>query len=269
MSDAFRVRASSWGSLFDCAHRWEATHILGMNMPSSPRAQLGTAIHAATAAYDQAVLDGAPIRIDAAAGVLVDEINNPGREVDWSADELTPRQAAQTGIQLLTRYCQEIAPRYQYVAIELPVTPWRIDCGGGIAIEITGTLDRSRARIGSAGVGLCDLKSGSAAVVNGRAKTKGHAPQIGTYELLYERTTSTPVTEPADIIGLKTRGAPEVATGQIIGAREQLIGTAEQPGLMDYAAEMFKSGLFPPNPVSHMCSQKYCARWRTCKFKDQ
>jgi len=269
MSDAFRVRASSWGSLFDCAHRWEGTHILGMNMPSSPRAQLGTAIHAASAAYDQAVLDGAPIRVDDAAGVLEDQINNPDREVDWSCDDITPRQAVQTGIQLLTRYCLDVAPQYQYVAIELPVTPWQIDCGHGVVIEITGTLDRSRARLGAAGVGICDLKSGGAAVVNGRAKTKGHAPQVGTYELLYERTTGTPVTEPADIIGLKTNGSPEVAVGQIVGAREQLIGTAEQPGLMDYAAEMFRSGLFPPNPVSHMCSPKYCARWRTCKFKDQ
>ncbi|WP_047236924.1 RecB family exonuclease [Chromobacterium subtsugae] len=269
MSDTYRVRASSWASLFDCAHRWEGTHILGMRMPSSPRAQLGTAIHAATAAFDEAVLAGQAIRPVDVAPVLVDELTSPDREVDWSADELTRRDAERIGLQLVTRYCLEIAPRYHYVAVELEVVPWLIDCGGGIVIEIRGTLDRSRARAdGTGGVGICDLKSGVNAVSQGRAKTKGHAPQIGTYELLYERTTGQAVTLSADIIGLKTSGAPEVAVGHIHNAREQLIGSDDSPGLMDYAADMFRSGLFPPNPTSHRCSAKYCARWRVCKFKD-
>lgn len=269
MNDAFKVRASSWASLFDCAHRWEGSNILGMWLPSSPRALLGTAIHAATAAYDSAVMRGEKVRILDVVPVLVDELTSPKQEVAWSADDLSRREAELVGRQLLTRYCLEIAPHYHFIAVELEVTPWRIDCGGQIAIEIRGTLDRSRARTdGAGGAGLCDLKSGANAVTQGRAKTKGHAAQVGTYELLFERTTGQEVTLPADIIGLKTSGAPEVATGQIVGAREQLIGTAEQPGLMDYAAEMFKSGLFPPNPSSQLCSKKYCARWPVCKFKD-
>lgn len=270
MNDPFKVRASSWGSLFDCAHKWEGVHILGMHMPSSGRAQLGTAIHAATAVYDQAALDGAPLRPADVAPVLVDNIHHPEREVDWSVDDsLTPEDAEKIGLALVSRYCLEIAPQYLYVAVEKEVTPWQIDCGNGIAIVITGTLDRSRARAGSSGVGICDLKSGGAAVQKGRAKTKGHAAQVGTYELLYERTTNTPITEPAEIIGLKTKGKPEVATAIIRDARRQLIGTEDQPGLMDYAADMFRSGLFPPNPGSMMCSKKYCARWNACQFKDQ
>lgn len=269
MNNAFQVRASSWASLFDCAHRWEGSNILGLRMPSSPRAQLGTALHAATAAYDKAWMQGEKLRALDVVPVLVDELTMPGRDVDWSADELSHRDAEVIGRQLLTRYCQEIAPLYHYVAVELEVVPWRIDCGGGIVIEIRGTLDRSRAHAGEAGgVGICDLKSGVSAVTQGRAKTKGHAPQVGTYELLYERTTGQEVTLPADIIGLKTSGAPEVATGQIVGARDQLIGSDDSPGLMDYASEMFRSGLFPPNPTSHLCSAKYCARWPICKFKD-
>jgi len=155
------------------------------------------------------------------------------------------------------------------VSVETAVTPWAIDCGNGVVIEITGTLDRSRARAGTNGIGICDLKSGGTAVQKGRAKTKGHAPQVGTYELLYERTTNTLVTEPAEIIGLKTNGKPEVAISQIINARAQLIGTDGEPGMMDYAADMFRTGLFPPNPTSMMCSKKYCARWPTCRFKDR
>jgi hypothetical protein len=50
----FKVRASSWGRLFDCAYAWEGTHILGLKKASGLRAQLGTAIHASTAAFDLA-----------------------------------------------------------------------------------------------------------------------------------------------------------------------------------------------------------------------
>ena len=36
--NVFTVRASSWGRLFDCAHAWEGTHILGMRKASGMRA---------------------------------------------------------------------------------------------------------------------------------------------------------------------------------------------------------------------------------------
>lgn len=52
MNDVIRIRASSWSSLFDCAMRWEASNLLGLRMPSNPRAMLGTAVHAGTAAFD-------------------------------------------------------------------------------------------------------------------------------------------------------------------------------------------------------------------------
>ena len=38
------VRASSWGSLFNCAYAWEGVHLLGIKSPSSPCALLGTAM---------------------------------------------------------------------------------------------------------------------------------------------------------------------------------------------------------------------------------
>lgn len=57
-ADAYRVRASSWGSLFDCAFRWEGVNLLGITSPSSPRALLGTAIHASTAEFDAARVSG-------------------------------------------------------------------------------------------------------------------------------------------------------------------------------------------------------------------
>ena len=56
--NSYRIRASSFGELFDCALRWEAKHLQGMRMPNSPRALIGTGVHEGTAAFDRAQVGG-------------------------------------------------------------------------------------------------------------------------------------------------------------------------------------------------------------------
>src|SRR5690606_33090425 len=69
-----KIRASSLADLFDCPARWYARNILKLWMPTNFKARLGTAVHAGTAAFDQARLDGSPITADAAAGALVNAL---------------------------------------------------------------------------------------------------------------------------------------------------------------------------------------------------
>ena len=274
MSEVIPVRASSWGKLFDCAHSWEGTHVMGMNKPSGMRAQLGTAIHASTAIFDQGRMDNSGVTANEAAGTLVDTLRNPDRDVDYTGADLTVLEAEKIGLVLHSRYCTEISPRYEFAAVELTTTPMEIDCGNGVTIRLTGTMDRARAIVGKTGLKVGDLKSGRLSVIKDPtdptgirmvAKTKGHHAQVGTYQILTEFTTGQTVMDEAEIIGLST-GKPMVATGEIVGARAILLGDGGSPGLIDYAASMFKSGLFPPNPQSYLCSEKYCARWATCKF---
>jgi hypothetical protein len=262
------VRASSWGSLFDCAYKWEGVHLLGIKSPSGPRAHLGTAIHASTAAFDAGRINGQPVSAFDSAELLIHTLRNPDRDVDWRADDLTLLEAERIALPLHTKYCNEISPGYDFVAVELTTKPLDIDCGGGVVIRLTGQLDRARIKRDDHGVGIADVKTGGAAVSHGVAKTKGHAPQIGTYEILYEHTTGNAITAPAEIIGLKTKGKPEVGTGVIQNARQMMVGTEEFPGLIQIGAEMFRTGLFPPNPQSFTCSAKYCPRWSTCPYHE-
>ena len=265
----FSVRASSWGSLFDCGYRWEGEHLLGIRKPSSLRAHLGTCLHASTAAFDTGRISGQLVTADDAAGVFVDKLRNPDREVDKRDSDITVRQAEEIGLVLHTRYCIEVSPRYEFKAVEMETKPMDIQCGDGTVVWLTGTMDRARIRKTTQGIGISDLKSGKVAVSSdGSAKTKGHKAQIGTYELLYEHTTGEPVTEDAEIIGLKTGGKPEVGVGTIQGAKLLMVGTEDTPGLIEIAAQMFRTGLFPPNPSSTLCSEKYCARWSQCSYKD-
>jgi len=264
----YTVRASSWGALFDCAYRWQGIHLLGMRNVVGLRAALGTAIHAGTAVFDQSRLDGAGLTADDAAGAFIDKLRDPENEYDPARDDLSLSDAERIGLSLTTKYCLEVAPRYDFVAVEMETKPLDIDCGNGVIVRLTGTMDRARVRRSAAGVGIADLKSGSSAVQKGVAVTKGHGPQIGTYEMLYEHTTGDTIGDTAEIIGLKTKGTPEVATAPIANAKRAMVGTEDTPGLIEFAADMFKSGRFYPNPKSLLCSEKYCPRYASCQFHD-
>lgn len=266
---SLRIRASSWAGLFDCAYRWEGIHLLGLRNVVGLRAALGTAIHAGTAVFDQGRLDGSGLTADDAAGAMVDKLRDPDNEYDPARDDLTINEAERVGLTLVSKYCTEVSPHYDFVAVEMETKPLDIDCGGGVIVRLTGTMDRARIRKGvGGGVGIADLKSGSAAVQKGAAVTKGHGPQIGTYELLYEHTTGQPITDDAEIIGLKTKGTAEIGTGTIRNAKRVMVGDQDTPGLIEFAAEMFKTGRFYPNPKSLLCSDKYCPRHATCPFHD-
>lgn len=259
------IRASSLGGLFDCPARWAATHIDGMRMPSNGKATLGRAVHASTAVYDQSTLDGAGITIDEAAGAAVDAIYRPDEEVVWNDGE-SQQEAEQIALSLHAKYCTTIAPAQDYAAVEVLCERLEI---ADLGIALTGTTDRVR-RVDD-GYGIADLKTGKAAVgADGMVKTSGHAYQIGVYELLAEFGAGLPITAPAEIIGLntaKTEKAQRVGIGTVAGARNVLLGDGEQPGVLEIAARMIKSGVFFGNPRSMMCHRSYCPVWAVCTFR--
>lgn len=257
-----RVRASSLGELFDCPARFEAKNILNMRGPTSGKAQLGTAIHAGSAAFDQAVLDGKPISINDACDPLVDAIWNPEFEVDWAEDK--PADAESIGIKLLTKYCKEIAPAQRYAAIEVTCENLEIT---DLGLTLTGTADRIR--VVDDEFGLSDLKSGGRAVgSDGKAVTSGHGAQLAVYELLAEHTFGKAMTLPAQIIGLQTaKTTARVGLGEIPNIRSMLIGTEDDPGLLQHASKIIHSGSFYGNPKSMLCSGKFCPRYAKCKYR--
>ncbi|AOY93803.1 nuclease [Cupriavidus sp. USMAA2-4] len=262
--DIVTIRASSLAELFDCPARWEAKHILGMRMPSSGASHLGTAVHAGTAAFDQAVLDGAPITADDAAAAVVDSIHDKDAEVDW--EDSDPATAERIALALHTRYCVEIAPRQHYIGVEVKCERLEIP---ELGLALTGTTDRVRTT--EAGAGISDLKTGGRAVgTDGVAVTAGHGPQLGVYELLAEHAMGIPISAPAQIVGMntgKTAAGQRVGTGEIESPRTVLLGTEDQPGLLQHASRLIQSGAFYGNGKSFLCSAKYCPRHATCPYK--
>ncbi|HZR35145.1 MAG TPA: PD-(D/E)XK nuclease family protein [Nevskia sp.] len=260
------IRASAWPDLFDCAYRFYWKQIVGLKKPSSPAAYLGTSIHAGAAAFDQARMIGKPIKPDDAAGVSLDKLNNPEEEVLWDED-LTKRDAQQYAVGLTAKYCGEVAPKREYRAVELLCEALDIATEHGV-VRVTGTTDRVRS-LPDGREGISDLKSGAHAVgTDGRAVTKGHHLQLGIYQLMAEQATGITMTAPAEVIGLQTSSKGRVGTGEVGDVKTPLLGTPDQPGLIQHAAAMLKSGLFPPNAKSMLCSEKYCPAYSRCIYHD-
>jgi len=258
------IRASSLGELFDCPARWESKHILKMHTPSNGKAQLGRAVHASTAAYDQAVLDGSGITIQEAAGAAVDTISNPDEEVSWDDDK--PADVEKIALSLHRKYCEQVAPTQNYVAVEVQCDRLEIT---DVGLALTGTTDRIRKTNG--GYGIVDIKTGKQAVAkDGHVNTKGHAYQIGVYELLAEYGGGLPITAPGEIVGLNTAKTPasqRIGSGEITGSRAVLLGDASNTGILSQASKLIHSGSFYGNPKSMMCHERYCPRYTTCNFR--
>lgn len=266
------IRASSWSGLFDCATRWYFHNILGLKMPSSPAATLGTAIHHGTAQYDASILAGNPIAIEEAADASRAALRDPKEETDWSNDEdLTPKVAEDFAVRLTSKYCIDLAPRQRYAAVELECEALDVSTEFGV-VRLTGTTDRIR--IAEDGrKGIADLKSGKRATEKTedggrRAVTSGHHIQLGIYTLMAEQASGEALEAPAQIIGLQTTKEAPVATGEVGDVKRALLGTEEHPGLIVMAAQMLKTGFFPPNPKSWTCSKKFCAGYARCPYHD-
>lgn len=262
------IRASSWGDLMDCAYRWEGKHVQGMQRPAGVRALLGSAFHHATAEWDTSHLNGTPLAPADVGQMLVDFMNAPGFDVDYS-DSFTVREAIPIGLKLLQLYMRTINP-LAFAAVELTIQPIDVDLGDGLVIRMTGTLDRARVRrdeYGRAGYGIDDVKTGVLAVVMGEARTRVHKAQLGVYELLAERSLQQPFNLPARVIGCRTSGEPEIAIAEVPNAREALMGFDDQPGMLQVAGMYLKAGIFPPNPSSSLCADKFCPRYHQCKYR--
>lgn len=265
MNSLFKIRASGLSELFDCPARFEAKFIKRLRLPTSGAAQLGTAVHAGTALFDMARIKEAGLTVDDCAGEVVDAIWRPEHDIDWS--EISQREAEPIALALHRRYCAQISPRFTFADVEAECQALDIP---DLGIRLTGTTDRVY-QDGIGRFGIADIKTGKAAVsADGKVKTAGHAAQIAVYELLAEQATGKPIDAPAAIIGLqvaKTEAGRRAGVGEITGAKELLIGTDEQPGLLEIAAGFLRSGIFFGNPRSSLCNKKYCPAYQTCRFR--
>lgn len=262
---SFWMRASSLGSLLDCPARWEAVHLLGMKSKSSAASHLGTSIHASTAVFDSSFVNGDGVTVDEALGAFVDKLHDKDADVEWGDDDITKAKAEEIGSILHKKYCTEVTPKQDYTAVEVECKSLTVEFGD-MNIVLTGTTDRVRKT--DKGLGIADIKTGKMAVkADGTVDAAKHGAQLAVYELLVEQATGHLVTAPAEIIGLQTSSKARVGTVEVTTAKDVLLGSEGQKGLLEHAAGILRNGLFYGNPRSMMCGEKYCPRFKQCRFR--
>lgn len=258
------IRASSVGTLFDCPARWIAINLEGRRMPQNGKAALGTALHAGTAVFDTERLAGQTPSVSAAVDAAVESIQKPREETNWDDER---DKAESIAVSLTAKYCNEESPKHNFVAVEASVESLHIT---DLNIILTGTTDR--VELTGEGYGIRDIKTGKQAVgADGKVKTSGHGAQMGVYELVAEAAIGVPMSAPAQIIGLQTNLTADkqrIGTGEIVGAKEVLLGNEENTGLLVTAAKLVH-GEIPPwgNPKSMMCHGNYCPSFTTCFWR--
>lgn len=275
------VRASSWGDLFDCSYRWYWKNIMGLRTPSRGGSVVGSAIHKGAAVFDQAVLDGGTASVAEAVDAAADYARLPKRDdgtledVDWNDDDedekITRETAVDFAVKLTAKYCQVVAPTMRYKAVEIRCTALDITTDAGV-VRITGTTDRVR-EFDDERKGISDFKSGQKAVEGiksgtPRAVTKGHHLQLGVYTLMTEAETKERMTGPATIVGFQVNSKLHIAEGTVANPKRALLGDSDTPGMIVIAARMLKSGVFPPNPKSILCSKRWCPAWDKCGYHE-
>lgn len=260
------VRASALSDFLDCPARAEAKHLLGKRCPTTGNALLGKAVHASTAVFDSSTIESRGITVDEAAAAAVDAIHKPDEEVHLGEDE-SASEIEGIAVALHKQYCTEIAPKQDYLAVEITCDRLEIT---DIGLALTGTTDRVRRT--EDGNGIADIKTGKQAVkADGTVETKGHRYQIGVYELLAEKASGVPITAPGQVVGLQVaktdRGRRAALSAPIHGARDVLVGDADSPGILETVARSIHAGIFPGNPRSMLCHEKYCPIFLTCKYR--
>lgn len=260
-----RIRASSVGELFDCGARFEAKHINGLWMPTNPKAQLGTSVHAGAEAYDNSILTNEPITMDDIHYVVSSTLRGNADSVDWSDYDID--EFEKIAWNLTDLYCKEIAPKMSYVAIEVKASDLTIS---DLNLTLTGSIDRIY-KVDDEHFGVADLKTGGSIVAkDGTVNTLGYGMQLGVYELLAMNSLGYNITEPAKIIGLqtaKTQKGLRAAIGEVSCPSKNLVGDAEHPGILMTIARVMSSGLFLGNPKSNLCGEKFCPIYKTCTWR--
>ncbi len=262
------IRASSCIGLFDCSLSWYYANIKKLPQINNGLSGTGTAIHAGTAHYDTARLNGEVPDVHEAVEVTVEMLNDPDQEIRWDSNK-QQREMESRAIRLVTKYCQEFSHKREYIAVEMHCPPMYVQTKHGV-IKLTGSTDRIR-RTEDGQLGICDLKSGKLAVkVNDElvASTANHHLQLGIYTLLSEEAANTTFDAPAEIIGLSTGTECNIAISEIADVKTALLGDGDgMMGILDMAGKMLKEGFFPPNPRSILCSKKYCTGYSRCPYK--
>jgi hypothetical protein len=267
VNDIVPIRASGLAELFDCSARWAGKNFYGHRGTTYGRSHLGTAIHHATAWYDneRTLADGAP-DTETAVDKFITYLR-ADEHVMWA--DIPKQQAEKIGITLVTHYCLEISAQFEWVKVEATCEPIEITMPNGVIFEITGHVDRVYTE--DARYGVADFKTSTRIIAaDGTLAIDRHGLQLAIYELLEiqaAKATGLKIELPALVVGFSTSGRMEILTEKLNNPRRLLFGDgADNKGYLLAASEIVANQQYIGNTMSMLCSERYCPSYKYCFY---
>jgi len=228
---------SSLNQFIDCEARWFYRRVLELPETRGAALGLGTAVHEAVIEnFRQKIETKRDLPTDGVTALFIDAMNRQLDEItltkDESADELK-----QCGEVMTRVYMDQVAPRVQPAAVEMPVQGMIGD------VAVRGFVD-----IMDVNGDIIDLKTASK---KPSSISAGYRAQVATYSMLAP--------------GASGRARLDTLTKtKTVSSHEQTIQIGEadrkfSTRLYSIAQEKMRTGLFAPNRSSHLCSRKYCS----------
>ncbi len=259
VTEPFKIRCSMLPGWVDCARRAAAKQYRGlveehgfklMKLPPAVGASVGTAVHAAVAALLTAKRDGLAPDMPAALEIAVTEFTEEIRAgCEW--DDTTPNtQVAKRQIESLTRAYLPILETVEPILIE---KQFKVKLPGDWVL--TGKID-----LYAEGNHLDDLKTG--------ALPRPYIQQAGGYVLLLEShdrpVESAGTTFVQRVRPNKPQPAPVCHAFPLESARRSAWAAIQE---IQHDVGAFAATGDPwsirANPMSMMCTPKYCPAWGT------
>lgn len=251
MNDLAHLSYSSISAYQSCARSWRFRYIDKIKTPASPALIFGTAIHQAV----QAVVSGTTsakiedIWAEKWAGVQQ-------QDVAW--DGALPEQMANEGLRMLAHpgIMDVITGLHPLIENGQPAIEQRVELHiVSVPVPVIGFIDL----ITNDGIPH-DFKTASRAWTQEQAQSEMQ-PLFYLAALGQMGYTLNPHRRFRHIIFVKTR-TPQVQMFESTFAFAQymfLVNTIQQ------VWRGIESGVFPPNPGSWKCSERYCDYWRLCR----
>lgn len=230
-------------TFLECAARWSYKYIHRLPEPPTGKLTLGTAVHQALGMNFAQKIE---TEVDMPAADVIGQFRLAWQLAEgataWSDDE-DPRAIATTGEQLVETYMREQAPKIRPVAVEIIVSG-----------EIAGIPVHGRVDVLDTDGRIIDWKTAAASPCGVLAS---HALQLATYA----RLTSGASGEVATHHLVTTKTPKIVAMTRKLTAQDHALPERLYP----LAARAMRTGIYPPNRGSMLCSRRNCAFWRQCE----
>lgn len=227
----------------DCAYRWFQKYLLGEPDPPTSALSGGTAVHAAIAGNFRYKLEEKRDLETEGVVALFRESWNEQQQLALFRDEEDPKEIGQSLEGLVRLYMNEVAPKIQPAAVELPV---KGVIGG---VRINGILD------------VIDTEGKIHDVKTAKQTPSSIDPmyrfQVATYSRLAEGASG--LVQLDTLVKLKTPKRVEQSF-QITEADKLATDT-----IYPLAQAAMKSGYYMPNRLSMLCSRRHCPYWRRCE----